>query len=121
MDPQQIIQSLQLVPVVTRNRIRARTRGAYFHAIFGRSLRSTLFFSLQALVLERKAKFEDRIHEVRVEDASHVRIMLRYPDQYIAALEGVLDWGVAEWRRKQGTEEKDDKLKEEEKDPPSKL
>lgn len=55
---------------------------------------------LQALVHERRARFKDKVHEMRVEAASHVRILLRYPDEYKAELEGVLEWGVNEWRRR---------------------
>lgn len=55
---------------------------------------------IEALILDRRATSKHAIHEMKVDSATHVKIMLRYPDEYRAQLEGVLDWGVASWRRK---------------------
>ena len=55
---------------------------------------------IEALIIERRASCKHAIYEMKVESASHVKIMLRYPDEYKCQLEGVLDWGVANWRKK---------------------
>ena len=46
---------------------------------------------IEALILDRRATSKHAIYEMKVDYAPHVKIMLRYPHEYMAQLAAVLD------------------------------
>lgn len=53
---------------------------------------------LEALIKERLKRFPERVRQMCVDDAIHVKIMLKYPSQYVEQMKGVLSWAVANWK-----------------------
>lgn len=53
---------------------------------------------LDALI-ERRRRDGREIHALRVEDASHVLILRKYPDKYLQVIKSLTDGSVNDWRR----------------------
>lgn len=60
---------------------------------------------IEALVREREQRFKGNVLEFVVDDAPHVRLLVQYPDEYVAQLKLVKNWAVNEWRREHGLDD----------------